>query len=277
MIQKISGYFEDAEYPMSNLSDHFGSLDNTMSGDATAAQIEAPAKAWVDGEELTGTATLGSDMSNADLLLYWTFGRGASGAYVPDIDDAEYVAAGVSIVDNAATWTRDGNGWITATNNSALRFTLPAKTTACRRFIYNVRCPAYGVAGNEIRFLHNYETATDYWCWRLIDNGGYFRGMIVEFTSSVWSERHNIAFGTLMDAPAAFSLVLDDWGDSLVGSMFGSEYPAPASTNDLYGIALKYRQASRTHKTYPSHGIINYTDTEIFEIHSIQIMDLPDV
>jgi len=71
-----------------------GNIQDTSSGDATAAEIVSGQKAWVDGSEITGTATAGDNVTGSNLSMTIPDGL-YSGSKTATASDTDLTAANI--------------------------------------------------------------------------------------------------------------------------------------------------------------------------------------
>lgn len=208
-------------------------------------------------------------------LLSWEVGVGPSGSYVPNIGDAQYKAAGVSLKLFSGAMSRDGAGWLTSSVASTwCYFTLPAKTSDCRRYIYNIKFTATTAYPDRFQFHLNTISTADTWYCRVIWHSSNFISLVIYDVDGSEVSKATNNFTSSIGLPLMMTVVVNDYGDLVTMAVEAYE----TDTNgDADSKMVKWYAASRRNASVSNGGFQIVDSNGAIALHSIEILDVPDL
>lgn len=251
-------------------------LYQTSDATANADEILSGKTAYNATGRVEGTLT-NLDLSGDGTILYWNLGRGLSGAYVPDMADAEYFAPGTSLIENTIDWLRDGNGYImpTGSNGSRLIFDVPVKSGLCRQIIYQSMYWDLATPSNSrLPIVFNYQNPTNCWYARINYVAGTFQMDILQRSGGSITGRGNLSFSSIIDPECAATLVLEDYGDVVVFTANLTETSITGTGNNETRM-LSYYAASRALKDEPNFGLGELNEANWGGVLTLHVRDIP--
>lgn len=222
-----------------------------------------------------GGGDIPTDLSGDGTILFWNMGVGSSGAYTPDVDDADYADASVTVNSNGLSWTRDGSGYLFGTSSGSLILNSPAKSGICREYrAFWAETNASPSQYHQCGIIFNWQDSSNYWWVRYMRNTtGTWNCEIIQKSGGSDTSRAIASFTATIDPPGFFMMLVQDWGDTVHATIVAVDGEPPSAAAEIESRSMSYFASSRALKSEAKFGLFN-NFTEFGGISNLHVRDI---